>query len=242
MKSEITSKHRELHRDILRELGHELAPGARILDYGCGSGDMVDEYLAAGYDAFGCDIRLDGESERLRPINASDGSIPFADASFDFVYSDQVMEHVQDHDRAFSEIRRVMKPGAISLHIFPAKLKPIENHVFVPFGGMIQSRWWLRLWASLGIRNSFQQGKSPHDVVELNSEYLTKRTNYLSRAEILNSVSPHFGAPVFAERHMLKHTYGGARRIYPVVKALPFIARLYSDFYSRVIFLQKAAD
>lgn len=242
MKSEITAKHRELHRNILRELGHELAPRARILDYGCGAGDMVDEYLAAGYDAFGCDIRLDGESERLQPINANDSSIPFPDDSFDFVYSDQVMEHVQDHNRAFAEIRRVMKPGAISLHIFPAKLKPIENHVFVPFGGVIQSRWWLRLWASLGIRNSFQQGKSARAVVELNSEYLTKRTNYLSRAEISRAVSPYFGAPVFAEKFMLKHTYGGARRIYPVVKALPFVARLYSGFYSRVIFLQKAAN
>jgi SAM-dependent methyltransferase len=242
MRTEITSKHRELHRNLLRELGHKLEAGARILDYGCGSGDMVAEYCAAGYDAFGCDIRLERESERLRPSNSSDGSIPFSDSSFDFVFSDQVMEHVQDHNRAFAEIKRVMRPGAISLHIFPAKLKLIENHVFVPFGGVIQSRWWLRSWAWLGIRNSFQQGKSAREVVELNSEYLTKRTNYLSRAEILKVISPHFGAPVFAEKYMLKHSYGSARRIYPLARALPFIAKLYSSFYSRVIFFQKAAN
>jgi len=241
MKTEITSKHRELHGAILRELGHALAPGARILDYGCGAGDMVDEYCAAGYDAFGCDIRLEVQSERLRSI-AADGSIPFPDSWFDFVFSDQVMEHVQDHERAFSEILRVMKPGAVSLHIFPAKWKPIENHVLAPLGGVVQARWWLRLWASLGIRNSFQKEKSAAEVAQLNSEYLSKRTNYLSRSEILKLVSPYFGAPVFAEKHMLKHSYGGARRIYPLARALPFVARLYSSFYSRVVFLRKPAN
>jgi len=77
-----------------------------------------------------------------------------------------------------------MKPGAISLHIFPAKLKPTEAHVFVPLGGLIQRRWWLRLWAALGVRNSFQKGKSAREVVELNSDYLRTRTNYLSRSQI----------------------------------------------------------
>lgn len=239
MRNEITSKHRELHRNILHELGHTLEKGAGILDYGCGSGDMVDEYCAAGFDAFGCDINLAVETARLRSIAKDDGSIPFPDGWFDFVFSDQVMEHVQDHERAFAEIERVMKPGAISLHIFPSKLKPIEGHVFVPLGGVMRSRWWLRLWALLGIRNSFQQGKTASEVVELNSEYLRQRTNYLSRAEIVQSVSPYFGAPLFAERHMLKHSYGKARQIYPLVKTLPFIAKLYSTFYSRVVFLQK---
>jgi len=237
MKNEITSKHFELHRNILGELGHTLAPSARVLDYGCGSGDMAEEYSAAGFDAFGCDIRLAQESDKLRPIS-SDGSLPFPDESFDFVFSDQVMEHVQDHNRAFAEIKRVMKPGAISLHIFPSKLKPIEGHLFVPLGGVIQSRWWLHLWASLGVRNSFQRGKSAREVVELNSEYLSNRTNYLSRSEISQSLAPYFD-PVFAEEHMLKHSYGKARRIFPLVKVFPFLARLYSSFYSRVIFVQK---
>jgi len=240
MKTELTSRHLELHRNILRELGHVLKPGASVLDFGCGAGSMVDEYCSAGYDAFGCDIRLPEVSERLRPISSQDCSLPFPDESFDFVFSDQVMEHVQDHSRAFSEIKRVMKPGAISLHVFPAKLKPIAGHVFVPLGGVMQGDWWLGLWALLGIRNSFQKGKGAREVVQLNADYLRHRTNYLSRAEIIKAVAAHFDNPVFAEEHMVKHSYGNARRIYPLVKLFPFVARLYSTFYSRVIFLQKA--
>ena len=211
-----------------------------MLDFGSGAGDMVEEYCAAGYDAFGCDIRVAHESERLRLIDEETRALPFADATFDFVFSDQVLEHVQDHVRAFAEIERVMKPGAISLHIFPAKLKPIESHAFVPLGGLIQSRWWLMLWASLGVRNSFQQSKGVREVVDLNYDYLQTRTNYLSRSQIRKAVAPSFDNLLFAERHLIKHSYGKARRIYPLVRMLPVMASLYSTFYSRVIFLRKS--
>ena len=239
MRTDLTRRHLELQRNILSELGHPLGKGARVLDFGCGAGSMVEEYCGAGYQAFGCDIRVARESERLRPIAEETLTLPFADASFDFVFSDQVLEHVQDHLSAFAEIARVMKPGAISLHIFPAKLKPTEGHLFVPLGGLIQSRWWLTLWAALGVRNSFQTGMGVREVVALNSDYLRTRTNYLTRSQLKEAVSSSFDNLVFAELHMIKHTYGRARHIFPLVRLLPFLARLYSTFYSRVIFMRK---
>src|SRR6267143_1063722 len=237
MRSEVTAQHLALHRNILHELSQTLAPGARVLDFGCGAGNMVEEYCTAGYDAFGCDIQIAHESERVRPIDQETRALPFADNTFDFVFSDQVLEHVQDHARAFAEIARVMKPGAVSLHIFPAKLKPTEAHVFVPLAGVIQRRWWLTLWAVCGIRNSFQKGKGVREVVALNFQYLHQRTNYLSKSQIVAAASAYFDNVVFAERHLIKHSYGNARRIYPFVRLLPFIASLYGTFYSRVIFL-----
>lgn len=240
MTSNPTARHLQLHQNILAELGHTLEPGTRVLDFGCGAGKMVEEYCASGYDAFGCDLLVSDHSERLRRIDAETGQLPFADNTFDFVFSDQVLEHVQDHEAAFAEIARVIKPGGISLHLFPARLKPTEAHVLVPLAGVIQNRWWLRLWAALGIRNSFQRGKSVRDVVALNSEYLRRRTNYLTRAQLVKAVAAHFETLEFAEEHMIKHSYGNARRIYPLVKLFPFVARIYSTFYSRVIFLRKA--
>ncbi|MCU1266148.1 MAG: hypothetical protein JWM21_2466 [Acidobacteria bacterium] len=240
MNSDLTARHLELHRNILRELGQVLEPGARVLDFGCGAGNMVDEYCSAGYVAAGCDLLVMEESEHLRRIDEKTLLLPFADDTFDFVFSDQVMEHVQDHHLAFAEIARVLKPGGISLHVFPSRLKPMEAHVLVPLGGVLQNRGWLTLWAWLGIRNSFQQGKSARAVVALNDEYLRQRTNYLTRSQIINAAAGYFETLLFVEQHMIKHSYGNARRIYPLVKLFPFVARLYSNFYARVIFLQKA--
>ncbi len=133
----------------------------------------------------------------------------------------------------------MLKNGGISLHIFPSKLKFIESHVFVPFASVVQNRSWLLLWAFLGIRNSFQRGKGFREVADLNSAFLRDRTRYLSKAEIVETVSPYFDNLTFAEKYMVKYSYGKARYIYPLVKLLPFSASLYSTFYSRVIFFQK---
>ena len=65
-----TQRHRELHLNILRALGLTLPAGARVLDFGCGPGHMVLEYQQAGYDTFGCDIRVTAVDDRLRPIGA----------------------------------------------------------------------------------------------------------------------------------------------------------------------------
>ena len=64
-----------------------------------------------------------------------------------------------DYDQAVSEIWRVLRrPGAWTLHIFPARWRPVEPHIFTPFGGRFQHPAVISLWAHLGIRNSFQKG------------------------------------------------------------------------------------
>lgn len=77
---------------------------AAVLDFGCGTGDVVTEYRRRGFQAVGCDIELERTSEELHLIDPTDYRIPFAEHSFDFVFSDQVMEHVRDHASAINEI------------------------------------------------------------------------------------------------------------------------------------------
>ena len=75
--------------------------------------------------------------------------------------------------------------------------------------------------------------------MELNYQYLTMRTNYLSKSELRRVFAQHFSAVIFAEKALLRHTYGGARRLGPLAQRVPLVASLYSSFYSRVIFAQK---
>ena len=129
--------------------------------------------------------------------------MPYPDDTFDAIMSMQVFEHVQDYDVALREIRRVLRPGCPSLHIFPPRYTPIEPHVYVPLGTVIQSRPWLRLWAALGMRNGFQQGKSAVEVMELNHRFLHEQTNYLPRRELMRRVRQVFPRAEFLTWHQL---------------------------------------
>src|SRR6267378_5347932 len=88
--------------------------GARVLDYGCGAGQIVALLLEKNLESFGCDVFYEGGDystqiagdllgsaiRRMQP----DGTIPFGDSSFDFIINNQVMEHVPDLDLVLSEI------------------------------------------------------------------------------------------------------------------------------------------
>jgi SAM-dependent methyltransferase len=62
----------------------------------------------------------------------------FEDGAFDFVVSDQVLEHVEgDPRRAFDESHRVLKPGGVAVHttcfINPIHEYPVDLWRFTPY-------------------------------------------------------------------------------------------------------------
>jgi SAM-dependent methyltransferase len=223
---------------VVADVGRPISGGATVLDFGCGEGDAVAAWRAAGYDASGCDVVIERPDEGLRLIEKP-YRLPFADATFDLVVSNMVLEHVQDHDAAFKEIRRVLKPGAVSLHLFPPRWTPIEPHVFVPFATVLQEQWWLALWARVGIRNEFQAGVGWREVTALNLEYLRTRTNYLTRSEVLSIGRRWFDEATFVEALALKHGRR-TRAAYPLTRRLPPLARLYGALRTCLLLLGRA--
>ncbi len=74
------------------------------------------------------DISLD-ELERNHDVQAkvvADASraLPFAAASVDVVLSSCVVEHLPDVDAFLAEAGRILKPGGVSIHMFPSKYAP----------------------------------------------------------------------------------------------------------------------
>ena len=92
--------------------------GERVLDLGCGAGDITADLARAGAAVVGVEVaeaalerahtRHPGLEFRLAPI---DGPLPLQDRSFDVVWASEVIEHVADTARWLSEIRRVLVPG-----------------------------------------------------------------------------------------------------------------------------------
>lgn len=220
-------------------VGHPIDPSTAVmLDFGCGAGRTVEEGTSRGFSIFGCDLArsLEGASPELvgsalRAIDERTYRLPFEDAQFDLIFSHQVLEHVMNYESAFREIRRVLKPDGLSLHIFPSRYGPVETHVWVPLGTMIRTRGWLFLWALLGVRNEFQKGLRARRVAELNFGYLNTETNYLTRGQIRQELGKFFPDVRFVEKSYL----AAGNRYGPVMSKIPLVPSIYSTLVHRVV-------
>ncbi len=229
--------------NIFDQLGHAVLPGQAMLDFGCGNGTVVRDLQQRGIDAWGCDLAFkDGEhvealaqEERIRLIDSNNYRLPFDDNSFDFIVSNQVFEHVQNMDETISELRRVLKPGGLCLHLFPSKLKPIESHVLVPFASVIKSRHWLAFWYSLRI-GRLKDGMAIRESARHYETYLRQRTNYLNSEQIRSAFGRHFENIDYAEKAFLaQSTSDRGRRLYTVAQKIPALFWLYRIFWARVL-------
>ena len=87
--------------------------GDRLLDIGCGRGDLVKGFLSVGLDTWG----LDRERSRMHiglQVKYGDietKSFPFNDEEFDVIFSKSLVEHLFDPGNFMQECLRILKPG-----------------------------------------------------------------------------------------------------------------------------------
>jgi SAM-dependent methyltransferase len=113
----------------------------KVLDYGCGAGEIVAAMRRNDLDAYGCDpYYAGGNSQDHVPREVADrifrmqgDRVPFRDSTFDLVVTNTVLEHVDDLDVTVAEIARVLKPGGSCLAIFPHLEVWREGHCEIPF-------------------------------------------------------------------------------------------------------------
>jgi methionine biosynthesis protein MetW len=111
----------EENRRVILSLA-EPRPGGRLLDLGCGDGSLTVrvaqaaqaaevhgvefvEHIAAAARARGVEVAAADLGRRL----------PYDDASFDVVHSNQVIEHLPHTDAFMREIRRLLKPEGYAI-------------------------------------------------------------------------------------------------------------------------------
>jgi ubiquinone/menaquinone biosynthesis C-methylase UbiE len=113
----------ESHAGFLLPL---LDRGLEVLDAGCGPGTItqgIAEHVLPGR-VTGIDrdtaqvarasrLAEGREQTNVRFTSASVYELPFADASFDLVFSHALFEHLADPAQALGELRRVLRPGGL---------------------------------------------------------------------------------------------------------------------------------
>jgi SAM-dependent methyltransferase len=199
---------------IAADAGVPIRPGLRVLDFGCGKGALVRDMLDRGLTASGADILAEWNDTDLdlRQIETP-YRLPFPDASFDLVLSNQVLEHVANIEDAFREIARVLAPGGVSVHIYPSGWRLIESHIYVPGSSMVQTSWWLAIWAMLGVRNEYQRGKGWREVVALNRRYCDNHLHYRFPLTTRSIALKFFQEVTFPIRYFVRHSPGRLARL-----------------------------
>lgn len=108
----------DLEVGLVRRYGQ----GADVLEVGCGTGLILARVAEFAGRAAGLDLSegmLAKARERgLDVVQGSATALPYADASFDVVYSFKVLAHVEDIRTAMSEMARVTRPGGYVLAEF----------------------------------------------------------------------------------------------------------------------------
>lgn len=100
----------------------EMPSGKRVLEIGAGSGTQARLLSERGYQVQAIDVRASRHSQsRVWPVIEYDGNrIPFADASFDIVFSSNVLEHIPHLERFQAEIQRVLRLDGRAVHVVPS--------------------------------------------------------------------------------------------------------------------------
>lgn len=148
-------------------MGFSEFKGARLLEIGCGMGTDLLQFARGGARVTGADltprsVEISREHFRLYEMPGdfvvTDGErLPFADESFDVVYSNGVLHHTPGTDVAVGEVHRVLRPGGT------AKV-------------MLYHRNSLAYWGVLVLRHGllggeFLRGRSIAEVMSRHVEY-----------------------------------------------------------------------
>jgi SAM-dependent methyltransferase len=165
-----------LQRVILQQ------PKARILDFGCGDSGGIEWGRRHGVEVLGTDLRLLPDEDRY--FQCTPTSLPFENHAFDAIVSNMVFEHVMHPEAVLKELRRVLRPGGIMVHMWPSSAAVFEGHCRLLFAQNLRSRTYLRLCHRLGFGVPVKGSATSAEFATGWLHYMDEKCNYLPEAEL----------------------------------------------------------
>lgn len=135
----------------------------KVLDVGCGRGELVHAFIYSGFKAYGVDVSSYGiqyAKENLRrdvgkeelpfyELDIEEGNLPFQDDSFDLITMFEVIDHLRSYEHCINEIKRVLNQEGhfiIATHNPGSKFSfGDETHVSIR-----QKEEWIELFKKYG--------------------------------------------------------------------------------------------
>jgi len=210
----------------------------KVLDFGCGDGKIVFEMRKKGYDFWGIKNYYDEDYETLLNKKQIEENLfvkyykppdpfPFPNEYFDFIYSNQVFEHIKDINFVLKELNRVLKKDGIMVHNFPVKEYLIEGHFRIPIIHWFQKNRSLRykltfLFVRLGFGIHKNNLTSEEYIMKV-WNFIDNKCFYRKETEIIEYFSKYFQILYLNKDKLLFHL---SFRHSSVIKMIFFIVKL----------------
>lgn len=152
-------------RRLAAVIAERLPDGARVLDVGCGSGDLAVLIMQKRPDVVieGIDVLV--RPDTAIPVHAFDGAhIPFGDNAFDAAIVVDVLHHTDDPEAVLAEIARIAPMVIIKDHLrdgiaanttlrFMDWVGNAAHGVRLPYN-YLSRKEWTNIWQTLDLGSS----------------------------------------------------------------------------------------
>lgn len=142
---------RETDGNLIKKLLTLVKPKAKILDVGCGTGDLLKFLIDDGFKGYGIDSSA-GMLEEAKKHIASDYlqqmdicNLNYPNGYFDAVISLYALQHIQDVEKALYELKRVTKRNGyvyLGTHIGSKNNDQETWYSFPDNGGKVYMHYW----------------------------------------------------------------------------------------------------
>jgi SAM-dependent methyltransferase len=138
--------------------------GLRVLDLGCSTGFIANEFREAGATTFGFDIDRPGLAtararfqDKIGLICADGEDVPLRDGAVDIVIFNHIYEHVVDADKVVAEIARILAPDGLVYLGMANRWRVMEPHYDLPFLSWLPPRWADRYVRRFGKADAYHE-------------------------------------------------------------------------------------
>ncbi|NOZ81594.1 MAG: class I SAM-dependent methyltransferase [Candidatus Micrarchaeota archaeon] len=141
-----SSFHQSRIKPVLNWIKEEMlrkGRGLKILDVGCGTGEVSKLFIDLGNEVYGTDAVTSALREakkrgvKVKRCDVEKG-LQYPENSFDVVFAGQILEHIYDTENFLKECKRVLKKGGILIITTP-NIASLPSRIRLFFG--FYPRW-----------------------------------------------------------------------------------------------------
>ncbi|MBE9608818.1 class I SAM-dependent methyltransferase [Chitinilyticum piscinae] len=137
-----------LYQDVADAIRQHVPQGGRLLDVGCGSGDLLEYLSSQGFSASGIEPSTDATAiavSRGLKVNTATlenwAALPENKASYDAITLMNVLEHVPDPLQVLECLHSLLRPSGVLCFRVPNDFTPLQ--AAAENMGISRKQWWV---------------------------------------------------------------------------------------------------